>query len=44
MVKTIVEDAHQLGISKIMLGKLKGIREDNHKGRKVYVDFGPSQP
>ena len=34
MVKTIVEDAHELGISK-MLGRLKGIREDNHKGRKA---------
>ena len=26
MVKTIVEDAYQLGISKIVLGRLKNIR------------------
>ena len=35
MVKTIVEDAHGLGISKIVLGRLKGIREDNQRGRKA---------
>jgi putative transposase len=34
MVKTIVEDAHKLGISKIVLGKLKGIRGNNsHNGK-----------
>jgi hypothetical protein len=26
MIKTIVEDAYQLGISKIVLGRLKNIR------------------
>jgi putative transposase len=30
MIKTIIEDAHQLGISKIVLGKLKGIRDNSH--------------
>ena len=34
MVKTIVEDAHQLGISKIVLGKLKGIRKNNSNSNK----------
>jgi len=37
MVKTIVEDAYRHGISKIMLGKLKGIRKNskshNHKSK-----------
>jgi putative transposase len=33
MIKTIVEDAHQLGISKILLGKLKGIRGNSHNGK-----------
>ena len=32
MIKTIVEDAHRLEISKIVLGKLKGIR-DNKNGK-----------
>jgi predicted acetyltransferase len=27
MIKQIVEDAHKLGISKIVLGKLKGMRQ-----------------
>lgn len=35
MVKAIVEDAAQLGISKIMLGDLRGIRESNHKNNKA---------
>jgi IS605 OrfB family transposase len=30
MIKTIVEDAYQLGISKIVLGRLKNIRTKNH--------------
>jgi IS605 OrfB family transposase len=30
MIKQIVEDAHKLGISKIVLGKLKGIRGNNN--------------
>ena len=33
MIKQIVEDAHQLGISKIVLGKLKGIRGNGHNGK-----------
>ena len=34
MVKTIIEDAHQLGVSKIILGDLRGIRmNNNHKGK-----------
>jgi len=33
MVKQIVEDAHKLGISKIVLGKLKGIRGNGHNGK-----------
>jgi IS605 OrfB family transposase len=33
MIKQIVEDAHQLGISKIVLGKLKGIRNNSHNGK-----------
>jgi len=30
MVKTIVENAHKLGVTKIVLGRLKGIRDNNH--------------
>jgi len=30
MVKAIVEDAYRLGVSRIVLGNLKGIRENNH--------------
>lgn len=30
MIKAIVEDAYALGISKIVLGRLKGIRKNNH--------------
>jgi len=30
MIKTIIEDAHHLKISKIVLGKLKGIRDNSH--------------
>ncbi|MDI9619227.1 MAG: transposase [Candidatus Nezhaarchaeota archaeon] len=30
MIKAIVEDAYALGISKIVLGKLKGIRGNSH--------------
>jgi len=33
MVKAIVEDAYRLGVSKIVLGNLKGIRENNHSRR-----------
>ena len=33
MVKTVVEDSHQLRISKIVLGKLKGIRDNSHNGK-----------
>ena len=33
MIKQIVEDAHQLGISKIVLGRLKGIRDNSHNGK-----------
>jgi len=33
MIKTIVEDAHHLKISKIVLGRLKGIRGDNKNGK-----------
>jgi putative transposase len=33
MVKRIVEGAHQLGISKIVLGRLKGIRNNNQNGK-----------
>jgi putative transposase len=35
MIKTIVEDAHQLGISKIVLGKLKSIRNNSHSNSKA---------
>ncbi|MGC9068954.1 MAG: zinc ribbon domain-containing protein [Thermoprotei archaeon] len=34
MVKTIVEGAHQFGISRIVIGRLKGIRDNSH-GSKV---------
>jgi len=30
MIKTIVEDAHHLKISKIVLGRLKGVRDNSH--------------
>jgi putative transposase len=30
MVKTIVEEAYRLGVSKIVLGKLKGVRNNSH--------------
>jgi putative transposase len=33
MIKTIVEDAYQFGISKIVLGKLKGIRNNNSNSK-----------
>jgi transposase, IS605 OrfB family, central region len=33
MIKTIIEDAHHLSISKIVLGKLKGIRDNSHNGK-----------
>jgi putative transposase len=33
MIKTIVEDAHRLRISKIVLGRLRGIRSDSHNGK-----------
>jgi putative transposase len=33
MVKRIVDDAHKLGISKIVLGRLKGIRNNNQNGK-----------
>ncbi|NHV61083.1 MAG: IS200/IS605 family element transposase accessory protein TnpB, partial [Candidatus Verstraetearchaeota archaeon] len=33
MVKTIVDDAHKLGVSKIVLGKLKGIRKNGKNGK-----------
>jgi len=33
MIKRIVEDAHQLGISKIVLGRLRGIRGNSHNGK-----------
>jgi len=35
MVKTIVECAYELGISKIVLGRLKGIRENGNHSRNV---------
>jgi putative transposase len=35
MVKTIVEDAHQLGISKIVLGRLRNIRNNSHSNSKA---------
>jgi putative transposase len=33
MVKTIVEEAYRLGVSKIVLGKLKGVRSNRHNGK-----------
>jgi putative transposase len=33
MVKTIVEEAYRLGVSKIVLGKLKGVRSKSHNGK-----------
>jgi putative transposase len=33
MIKTIIEDANHIGISKIVLGKLKGIRDNSHNGK-----------
>jgi putative transposase len=33
MIKAIIEDAYHLGISKIVLGKLKGIRDNSHNGK-----------
>ena len=35
VIKTIVEDAHQLGISKIVLGRLKGVRGNSHNSAKA---------
>jgi len=35
MIKTIVEDAYQLGISKIVLGRLKNIRNESHDNNKA---------
>ena len=35
MIKTIVEYAQQMGISKIVVGNLKGIRSNNHKNVKA---------
>jgi putative transposase len=37
MIKTIVEDAYQLGISKIVLGRLKGVRNNSHYNAKANV-------
>ena len=33
MIKTIVGDAYMLGFSRIVLGRLKGIRDKNHNGK-----------
>jgi len=33
MMKTIVEEAYRLGVSKIELGKLKGVRNNSHNGK-----------
>jgi putative transposase len=33
MVKTIVEESYRLGVSKIVLGKLKGVRINRHNGK-----------
>ncbi|MGC8911455.1 MAG: zinc ribbon domain-containing protein [Nitrososphaeria archaeon] len=30
MIKSVIEDAHKMGITKIVLGKLKDIRNNNH--------------
>jgi putative transposase len=35
MVKAIVEDAYKLGVSKIILGRLKGIRSKKHNNSKA---------
>jgi putative transposase len=35
MIKTIVEDAHQLGISRIVLGRLKNIRMKSRNNGKA---------
>ena len=35
MVKAIVDDAAQLNISKIIMGNLRGIRENNHENGKA---------
>jgi putative transposase len=35
MIKRIVEDAYQLGISKIALGRLKGIRDNSYNSAKA---------
>jgi putative transposase len=35
MIKTIVEYAHQLGISKIILGRLRNIRNNSHSNSKA---------
>ena len=35
MIKTIVEYAHQLGISKIVLGRLRNIRNNSHSNSKA---------
>ncbi len=35
MVKRIVDDAYELGLSKIILGKLKGVRNNNHNNGKA---------
>ena len=33
MVKAIIEDAYALGVSKVVLGELKGIRKNSHNGK-----------
>ena len=35
MIKQIVEDTHQLGISKIILGRLRGVRGNGHNSAKA---------
>jgi len=35
MIKRIVEEAHQLGTSKIVLGRLKSIRDNSHNSAKA---------
>ncbi|MBS7618050.1 transposase [Candidatus Bathyarchaeota archaeon] len=37
MIKAIVEDAYALGISKIVLGRLKGIRKNSHNGKANFM-------
>ncbi|MGC8935856.1 MAG: transposase [Candidatus Methanomethylicaceae archaeon] len=41
MIKTIVEDAHELGVTEIVLGRLKGIRNNNynHKANAMVNNF-----